>query len=117
MALAARLVDRGAWQASRIKYCEVREPGFRGRSMMAAGSVTLLATDRAVGRLGTGLVHDGSEIGCVAEQTAHHAVPLEQGVAQVLVWVFGPLGQAGGQVPSRAARRVIMGDAEHPRSS
>ena len=103
MALAARLVDRGARQPPGIEDGQVREPGFRRRDMMTARSVTLLTTDREVGRLGTGLVQDGAEIGRVAEQTAPDAVPLEQRGAQVLVRVLRPLGQPGGQVPSRSA--------------
>ncbi len=117
MALAARLVDHGTRQPHGIDDGEVREPGLRRRDMMTARPVTFLAADREVGRLGTGLVQDGAEVGRVAEQTAPDAIALEHRGAQVLVRVLRPRGQAGGQVPSRPARGLKMGDAKHSRSA
>ena len=90
------LLAAGPGTAPGIEDGQVREPGFHRQEMMTARSVTLLTTDREVGRLGTGLVQDGTEIGRVAEQTAPDAVPLEQRRAQVLVRVLRPLGQPGG---------------------
>ena len=66
--------------------------------MMAARSVTFLATDREVGRLGTRLVQDGAKL--VVWQNRHRRTPSPSSIVLPrYAWVFRPFGQAGGQVP------------------